>query len=204
MQHFKKKIPQYCLANNVDFGNYRRIGLTKPNIIESHILSRLRLYQTLIKIKNNQKNGTHANYTGWKIQGNAILFPHTTPIVAPLGLILTNTLDQPSLPNPLLDLIKTSIQFQFLGSNSETDFLMKETFQTSILKARSYVIYQWYVCLHEINFLFTTDPQLPPFNNFTSLINEINLTLLDGHRPGVLYMGVVCGMCQHKRGTMVM
>ena len=33
---------------------------------------------------------------------------------------------------------------------------------------------------------------------------DIDGNELDGHRPGVLYVGVVCGMCQHKRGTMLM
>ena len=64
----KKLIPSLSIANGVDFGNYNIINLTKPNVFEKTILSKVRLYYKIIKIQSNS-NGRN-DYTHSKLRSH--------------------------------------------------------------------------------------------------------------------------------------
>ena len=64
----KKLIPPLSIANGVDFGNYNRTNLTKPNVFEKTILSKVRLYYKTIKIQSNSKGRN--DYTHSKLRSH--------------------------------------------------------------------------------------------------------------------------------------
>jgi hypothetical protein len=67
-----KRIPRYSIASGVDFGYYKRVGLTEPNLHEEIILGRVRAVIASYKIKSNMCGCR--TMTRDKMQCNAILF----------------------------------------------------------------------------------------------------------------------------------
>ena len=124
------------IANGVDFGNYNRINLSKPNVFEKTILSKVRLYYKIIKIQSNS-NGRN-DYTHSKLREHFIVFDHDGRFIASQLLNVENILKH--------------IKLLFLVNNdNDVDELMIHTHETSILKARSFVIYQWLQVLKRCN-----------------------------------------------------
>ena len=76
----KKGIPPLSIANGVAFGSYNRINLTKPNVFEKTILSKVRLYYKIIKIQSNSKGRN--DYTHSKLRAHFIVFDHDAPFIA--------------------------------------------------------------------------------------------------------------------------
>ena len=165
-----KKTPSpLSIANGVDFGNYNRIGLVKPNPMEITILSHLRMFHSIFKIQNNQKNGTRANFTGSKIKSHVILFPHESPQIAPLSLLLQR--------DTLSTMVENVIQFEFVGPSDEIDQLMMHTHQTASITARPHVLYQWFSILMCINPLYQNQPPLPSYEEFHNVVTDLNKLL---------------------------
>jgi hypothetical protein len=44
------------IAGGVDFGNYKHLGLEKPNLHEQLIIARVRLYQVTVKVKRTKSS----------------------------------------------------------------------------------------------------------------------------------------------------
>jgi hypothetical protein len=67
-----KRVPRFSIANGIDFGYYKRLDLTAPNLHEEVILGRVRAVIASYKIKSNMCGCR--TMTRDKIQCNAILF----------------------------------------------------------------------------------------------------------------------------------
>ena len=136
----KGDIPELSVANGIDFGNFRRIGLTYPNPCERMILAKVCLYHKIFKIMSNNKKRN--DFTHSKIRGHCINFGHNAP-----DLVSDHFLQH-------LDPEKMSeyLRIHFVGQNKkEMDLLIKDTLGTSVLSGRSFVVYQWMVVLKHVN-----------------------------------------------------
>ena len=75
-----EEIPELSIAAGIDFGHYKRIGLTFPNTFERTILALVRLYHKIMKISQNDHQTS--DYTHSRIRGHCISFGHDSPIIA--------------------------------------------------------------------------------------------------------------------------
>ena len=75
-----QKIPELSIAAGVDFGFYKRLGLTFPNSFERTILSTVRLYHKIMKVSKN--NHIRSDFTHSNILGHCISFGHDVPTIA--------------------------------------------------------------------------------------------------------------------------
>ena len=125
------KKPEFSIANGIDFGDYDRIGLTTPSIMESSLISKYRLYINVIKIIKTQRHDLHRQHS---LKSQSILFEDTS-----IDEMVKMYLEIIKDPSKIIDFMK----LQYLSYDGKYDHLSKVTFQTTILKARSYVIIQW-------------------------------------------------------------
>ena len=63
-----EEIPELSIAAGIDFGHYKRIGLTFPNTFERTILALVRLYHKIMKISQNDHQTS--DYTHSRIRGH--------------------------------------------------------------------------------------------------------------------------------------
>ena len=78
------------VAAGIDFGDYRRIGLQKPNAMESLIIAKVRHYHSVVKIQTNTTKAGRTDFTNSKTRTNHILFRHDAPVLASLNILLHN------------------------------------------------------------------------------------------------------------------
>lgn len=71
----KENMPPYSLTKGVDHGNAHRIGVLPISIVKLHILSLVRTYVQVIKIKGNLNRCWE--HTQCTLKGNCIHFPHS-------------------------------------------------------------------------------------------------------------------------------
>lgn len=144
----KKKVPKNSIKSGVDFGWFKRLGLTEPNLPEQLILARNRLYYTVVKISSNRSGAAQDYDRRAMARINAIMFPHNAAEVG--NRITENHL---LAPGGLLDerQVEDFLQLYFLTDKDEFDALMKKVFGTTLLFARSHVLAQWFLVLKTIN-----------------------------------------------------
>lgn len=170
----KKQIPKLSLANGIDFGYYKRLPLTQPNLLEMYAIARLRLYHSIVKIEGNNAYGNnHTNFTRAKMKGHTIVFPQDAPKIAALAMLLQKQ---------HFDEVKTFLDgtfiLQLVGPSGEIDKLSQHTLGTTSIPARSFVVYQWLSILQNINKHYKNDPPLPSFQYISIVCNALNQRLL--------------------------
>ena len=77
----KNSIPKNSIASGIDFGYYKRLGLSYPSLMEQVIISRLRLFFGTFKVSSNSSGVVNADIKSM-FRCHAILFPHDAPTVA--------------------------------------------------------------------------------------------------------------------------
>jgi hypothetical protein len=171
-----KKVPSKSVANGVDFGDHKRIGLTEPNIMEISAIAKIRHYYSIFKVSDN-KEGGRTDCTNYKLRGHHILFKHDAPFRAALRF-LTNKGNNPDCMS-LKDILSRSIVIQLIGSNGKYDPLAKKLKGNGYLHLRPYVIYQWLTILKKTHPLYKCDPELPNWMDFKREVAETEQDLLD-------------------------
>ncbi len=159
----KNKKPKFSIANGVDFGNYDRIGLTKPNVHERCILALLRFFSHFVKITPNMGN-QQTNYTQCRIQGHCILFPHDAP--KEIGKDFCKTVDK------LKQHIKHCLYIHFVDPTGKPDQMIRSTLSATTILARSYVVYQWLKVLKSINPLYSNLDMPMAYPEFKQVVDE--------------------------------
>ena len=121
----KNVIPLYSIANNHDYGDYRRIEYLEPlTSVEKHLISYNRLYGSILKLKQGDNR---------KLIGNLITFQHDGPI---------KCAEEFNLPHILG--ISEVFQVVFLGSKEEFESKRKDVIMTcGQLQVRTKNIYNW-------------------------------------------------------------
>ena len=125
------------IANGIDFGNYTRIGLIKPNQHEQAIIAKVRKYMKVMKIQRNKGNVGLRNFTLNKILAHAILFPHDSDEVA------INCFANSHVVN--------AINIQFITEPNKMDMLIKDTLGSGSIFGRFHVVWQWLAVLNKIH-----------------------------------------------------
>ena len=144
----KGKLSKYSIANGVDFGDYRRVGLSPLNLHEQLIVAKTRLYFALIKTVSNQK-GSACNKDYRSIaRCHAILFPHNSPEV--LSYIFNNKLFN---EGGILDIeqLKNLFCMCFIDEKNCTDHLMKVIFGAANILGKSWMVAQWLLVMNKVN-----------------------------------------------------
>jgi len=154
----RNKIPERSVANGIDFGDYRRIGLESLTLRERLIISKVRHYLNIIKIESNAgklRENTHS-----ALKGCGIMFDHDSPQV--VADLLTP------------DSINGSVELQFVGPDGKYDSLIAKAIKSANVSGRAHVIYQWLAVLMRINKWYEDDDPLPSFYNFRELMQDCN------------------------------
>ena len=155
----KNEIPTNSIADGKDFGCYRRIGLTPLNVTERAMLARVRLFNVVIKLVEN--NNGRSNYTRSKLCGHAIAFPHDSPSVVA---------DMFSKER-----MKDLLSVYFMCSDGKKDPLMYNAFRSNKIAGRAYVLYQWFQVLFLVNPIYSDlTKELPPFDTWKDMVGEVN------------------------------
>ena len=128
------KVPKNSIANGIDFGWARRLGLTEPNLWEQMVLSQLRLFTMSVKVMT----GGQANFTGQRHRGNAVCFVHDAP-----EIVLEQLTDW--------KYVRSLVSVYFLDAKGKGDELSKKFFGTANFRARRYVLQQWLLVLSCVN-----------------------------------------------------
>jgi hypothetical protein len=139
----KGTIPNLSIAAGIDFGYFQRLGLTYPNLHEQLILSRTRLYFSIVKVSSNSKGQVNMN-TRNKVRCHSILFPHNAAEVATqmFGSDLRGE-------NGLLEIneLRKLIHLYMVDPQGRPDAIARSIFQTVNLIGRPHVIAQWLIVL---------------------------------------------------------
>jgi len=159
----KLKIPNNSIADGVDFGLGRRIGLTDLSVRELNIIAYVRYYYNIIKIESNSRRLREHQQSA--IKGSSILFEQDAPQVV-------SDLLSPETMN-------SNIFLHFVGYQGEFDALYKKTMQTKSADVfgRSWVIYQWLSVLHVTHLLYE-NLKLPSFFQFKNLLSSATRNFL--------------------------
>ena len=166
----KPVTPPNSLASGLDFGDYHRMGLTKPNPFEVALMSKVRHHHHIVKIQPNGGSSFRVNGMQSKMKAHCVLFEHDAPTQSCLSLILNRTQAAKKPEETLAE----RITIQFIGEDGEIDHLVKRTLGSSMVTARAYVLHQWLQVLQAVNPLYSNDPPLPSFDKMSSIIKETN------------------------------
>ena len=157
-----EEVGRYSIASGIDFGNFFRLPLTRPNQMERAIISTVRHYYTIMKIQA-KAGQPRSDYMRSSLRAHAIVFEHDAPYVAAEALLSAQR-------------IKDIMQIQFIGPKGEMDKLIRDTLGASCILGRGYVVYQWLAVLSAIN--LTHDNQdrldLPCYEDVKTLISKCN------------------------------
>ena len=163
------KRPTLSIAAGVDFGHYRRLGLTLPNLLELQILSRTRLFFATMKISSNLTGVVNSSLQS-RFKCHAILFPHDAPTVA-------SYMYNPDIfgPQGILDPehLKGLMQVYMVDDKANVDSLFRHVFGTAVVTARPWVIAQWLLVLQSCN-PFYKDLDLSRLSRTTEIIENLN------------------------------
>ena len=164
--HGKDQVPELSIAKGVDFGDYSRIGLERPNVHELIILARVRRFVKYIKIRSN--SGANVNYTHCRLQAHVVLFEHDAPVVAA---------EQLENRSDMMGMIKILL----VGPEYEKDMLLQAVKQSALVMARPWVLYQWFLVLQEVNPWYRDEfnVTLPEYDIFKWDVAKINEQILE-------------------------
>ena len=82
----KGEIPKLSIANGIDFGNPDRLGLVNLSIVEWMMVARVRVYHSIVNIR--KRFLSKDALSGQQMHGHLIVFPHDSPEVCSLAVLL--------------------------------------------------------------------------------------------------------------------
>ena len=155
------ELPELSIANGVDFGNYKRLGLTEPNLHEKAIISQIRNYIKYIKVRYSV-TGTNRSYTMNKLDAHVVMFADDTT-----GVVRRCWKKEH---------IKTAIQLLLICPDGKPDKLVRDLLGSTSVIGRSYVVHQWLSVLDVVSSQYGTDvcptQTLPEFSIFHQTMRE--------------------------------
>lgn len=139
----KKKRPKYSIANGVDFGYSKRIGLEEPNLHEQLIISRTRLFFTAVKLSTNVSGVVNSD-SGNVLKCHAILFSDDSHQKAAY-MYNPSMFEEGGLLHH--EDMKWLLRLFMMDPDGNPDKLFQRVFDSHVLIARSYVVAQWLLAL---------------------------------------------------------
>ena len=157
-QNNDPKVPKLSIAAGCDFGDFTRIGLTKPNKFEITILSKVRRFLTVVKLSDN--TSSRRDYTQSILKGHAVTFDHDAPVVT------RNVMES-------FEKLSGSFKLHLICEDGRRDHLVEKIMGSSIVLGRPFVIYQWLVVLKRLNRLYKYD-DIPDVSIISGKTKETN------------------------------
>jgi hypothetical protein len=162
----KNKVPNKSVAKGKDFGDFRRLGMTAPNMMEIVAFAKIRHYYSIFKISDNQHGG-RTDSTHHRLRGHSICFRHDAAFKAALRFHAAEkngmSLDQ---------ILSRNIIIQLVGSTGKYDKLSKYMENNGFLRLRPHVLYQWLKVLHLTHEQYKNDPELPNWDEFKQIVKD--------------------------------
>ena len=152
------KLPELSIANGIDFGNPDRLGLPELTLVEMYLLSPVRLYGSVIKLRPFEKDGDVRI-----LNGHLIAFLQLSANA--LGAIRSN-----AIRYPRLDDVRRLVTVSFLGDRGQLERMLNggDSRIPKDLTVRPDVVYLWLAALCVLN-----PEHFPPdsINNRTEAID---------------------------------
>ena len=169
----KGERPKCSIAGGLDFGYYKRLGLTLPNLHEQLILSRTRLFFAAMKIGSNRKGQTNFNIRNM-MKCHAILYPcQEAEQIAFLSN--SNMHGQQGLFD--VQMLKQLFSLFCIDDKDDQDQLMQQVFGSNDILGRSWVLAQWILVLQRLNqYYFDLD-----VSDVTTMMEKIDLAMKQVH-----------------------
>ena len=82
----KGEILKLSIVNGVDFGNPDCLGLVNLSVVEQMMVARVRVYHSIVNIR--KRFLSKDALSGQQMHGHSIVFPHDSPEVASLAVLL--------------------------------------------------------------------------------------------------------------------
>ena len=140
----KKEVPKFSVANGFDFGDVRRLkdvlsedkALPPLSLVEKHLISRVRLYASIVKLSHNERNRRI-------LRGHVISFFQDGPEMAAKTL--------KTLPD--LEAVN-SIKVMFVGPTGQFEHSRKDSaIACHELRVRPQVVFSWLAFLKKVQSL---------------------------------------------------
>jgi len=163
----KKRVPRFSIANGIDFGYYKRVGLMEPNLHEEVILSRVRAVIASYKVKSNMCGVR--NVTRDKMQCNAILFCEEQFEKLSDMLSGHDMFDENGL--------ELLLQIFLLDDKGELDRLVHMAHGRYDILARPVVVVEWITVLIHVH-VYYKDLQIPSVREIFERIERSNYSIL--------------------------
>ena len=176
----KEVVSPNSIAAGIDLGDTDRLELVPLNILEKMLISRLRVYHAIVRIK--RKLQSKDLLQGSRMHGHAIIFPHDSPQVSSFAVMLKmlTSMDDNLKSQLMTSFCDETIAVQFLSPEDTIDQMMIETFGTSHFTARAHVVQQWLIVLQKISHAgYMDDPNIDEYAEFQETIFTINKHIKD-------------------------
>jgi hypothetical protein len=164
-------VPEFSIANNVDFGNIDRAGIDEPTFLEGMCIAFVRLFVRVLNIKQ------FANQPLRPLRAEqGVNNPNPVKLGAHCVAFYQETADYESLRNFNIHVIlKNALHFHFLDEHGNFDFLMKTYYASNIIRIRPHVLYQYLKVEELLNPLFhDLHFNVPSFDTIKSQVNSIS------------------------------
>jgi hypothetical protein len=163
-------VPEFSIANNVDFGNIDRAGINEPTFLEAMCVSFVRIFVRVLNIKcinqSPQSSQTH----------NVLNQPNSVKLGAHCVAFYQENAEYQCLKNfDLHVILKNALHFHFLDENGNFDFLMRMYYASSIVQIRPHILYQYLKIEEQLNPLFRElNFKVPSFNTIKKQVKSIS------------------------------
>ena len=136
------RLPALSIANGIDFGWCKRIGMKEPSLQTRLVLNPHRLYHCVLKISYNG-SGTQSNYTQGRFKTHAILFKQDAVDVVACNLNGTNFFT----PERLAE----NFTVYLLDGKKRFDRLAASLYGTTSIFASALELAQWFIIFKHTN-----------------------------------------------------
>ena len=179
--------PKFSIASGLDFGDFRRLGLEEPSLIELSMIAKLRHFHNVVKVNDNHKSGHRSDCTKSQLRSHSILFRHEAPVVASIALLFNKLKRVKNLDewnrgmSAMKELAGKSLTIELVGPESDIETIGHKAKTQHHLQGRSHVIYQWLAVLQHCHTQYKDDPKvhLEDFQAFQNMIAGINDSLFE-------------------------
>ncbi|CAB9516444.1 helicase PIF1 [Seminavis robusta] len=180
--------PVHSIAAGVDFGDINRIGLAKPDLLESLVIARMRHFHNVVKVQDNHAVGGRSDLTKNEIRGHSILFRHDSPVTASLALMFGDgkSFDPEKTGANITTFLQELVTIELVGPAGSIEKLARKARMQTFLQLRPFVLYQWLTVLRSCHPLYKYDPPLPPLHEFGDMKKTIaycNRALMEAGIP---------------------
>ena len=169
--------PKCSLAGGTDYGDARRLGLSKLTTPERLVIAKLRHFHNVVSIRNNHEASSRSDGTKCQFKAHSILFRHDAPVECSKKLL--HDLNPVDSLDAFKNFLQENLTVQFVGPDGSIDKMTRKANAMAHLKVRPHVVFQWLAVLRHSHSLYHQD-EMPAFNEFAQRMQHIQTCLVEG------------------------